>query len=134
MPSSSTSTRSAAVGVVATVLDFGVLLLLVTGLGVPPRLASLPALALGIGAQFLGNKWLAFRDPSPAWLRQASLFLVVEGLGLVANWVIFDRLLVWTPLPYLVCRVLSTSLVYFAICLPLWARIFAEGPSGVRSG
>ena len=132
MPVSTPFSRSAAVGLAATVLDFGVLSLLVTGLGVPARLASLPALALGISVQFIGNKWLAFRDPSPAWLRQAGLFLAVEGLGLLANLVAFDRLLAWTPLPYLACRVISTSLVYFALCLPLWARIFASEPGGMR--
>jgi putative flippase GtrA len=132
MPASTSFSRSALVGLAATVLDFGVLSLLVTGLGVPARLASLPALALGICVQFVGNKWLAFRDPSPEWLRQAGLFLAVEGLGLLANLVVFDRLLVWTPLPYLVCRVVSTSLVYFALCLPLWARIFAGEAGRIR--
>ena len=132
MPVSTPFTRSALVGLAATALDFGVLSLLVTGLGVPARVASLPALALGVLVQFIGNKWLAFRDPSPAWLRQAGLFLAVEGLGLLANVVAFDRLVVWTPLPYLLCRVVSTSLVYFALCLPLWARIFASEPGRIR--
>jgi putative flippase GtrA len=99
---------------------------------VPARLASLPALALGVGVQFLGNKWLAFRDPSPEWPRQAASFLAVEALGLLCNLALFDRLITWTPLPYLLCRVLSSSLVYFALCLPLWARIFAGGEGGVR--
>lgn len=124
--------RSAAVGLVATALDFVVLSLLVTGLAVPARLASLPALALGVGVQFLGNKWLAFRDPSPEWLRQGVLFLAVEALGLLCNLALFDRLIAWTPLPYLLCRVLSTSLVYFGVCLPLWARIFAGGEGRMR--
>lgn len=106
--------------------------MLVTGFGVPARLASLPALALGIGVQFVGNKWLAFRDPSPEWIRQAGLFLAVEGAGFLANVIVFDRLLAWTPLPYLLCRMLSTSLVYFALCLPLWARIFAAESPGAR--
>jgi putative flippase GtrA len=118
--------RSSAVGVLATALDFGVLAMLVSGLGVPARLASVPALLIGIAAQFLGNKLIAFRDPSAAWLRQASLFLGVELLGLLSNLALFDRLVAWTPWPYLVCRALSTSLVYFGLCLPLWARIFAS--------
>lgn len=133
MPSPAILARSAVVGFVATALDFAVLSLLVSGFGVSARLASLPALALGIVVQFFGNKQLAFRDRSPAWLRQAGLFLGVEGLGLLSNLVVFDRLLVWTPLPYLLCRVLSTSLVYFAVCLPLWARIFAHGSATAES-
>lgn len=124
--------RSAVVGVAATLFDFGALSLLVSVFGVPARLASLPALALGIVVQFMGNKWLAFRDASPGWGRQASLFLAVEGVGLLANGIVFDRLLVWTHLPYLVCRILSSSLVYFAFCLPLWARIFATETGSAR--
>jgi len=114
------------VGVVATALDFFVLVLLVSGLGVPPRSASLPALALGVAAQFVGNKWLAFRDRSPHWLRQASCFLLIEVLGFTCNAFCFDRLLVLSHLPYAVCRVLSTAAVYFGVCLPLWSRLFAD--------
>ncbi|HYQ41665.1 MAG TPA: GtrA family protein [Polyangiaceae bacterium] len=125
-----TLSRSAVVGLVATALDFLVLIALVSGLGMAPRLASLPALSLGIATQFVGNKWLAFRDPSRDWLRQAACFLVIEACGFVCNAVCFDRLLVLTHLPYVVCRVLSTSLVYFAVCLPLWTRLFSSADQG----
>lgn len=121
-----TLSRSAVVGLVATGLDFLTLVILVSGLGLAPRIASLPALCLGIAAQFVGNKWLAFRDPSREWLRQAACFLGIELLGFVCNAVCFDRLLVVTHLPYVVCRVLSTSLVYFGVCLPLWSRLFSS--------
>ncbi|HET7542058.1 MAG TPA: GtrA family protein [Polyangiaceae bacterium] len=121
-----TFTRSAAVGLLATGLDFLALIGLVSGLGLAPRIASLPALSLGIAVQFAGNKWLAFRDPSRDWLRQAMSFLAIEALGFACNAVCFDRLLAVTHLPYVVCRVLSTSIVYFGVCLPLWSRLFAS--------
>jgi putative flippase GtrA len=121
-----TLTRSALVGLVATGLDFLVLIILVSGLGLLPRIASLPALSLGIVAQFVGNKWIAFRDPSRDLFRQVTCFLAVELLGFVCNAVCFDRLLVFTHLPYVVCRALSTSIVYFGICLPLWSRLFSN--------
>lgn len=121
-----TLSRSAAVGLVATGLDFFVLIALVSGLGLPPRVASVPALTLGIAAQFVGNKWLAFRNPSRDWLRQAGWFLAIEAFGFLCNAVCFDRLLVLTHLPYVVCRVLSTSIVYFGVCLPLWSRLFGS--------
>jgi putative flippase GtrA len=129
-----TIARSASVGVVATLLDFTLLSLLVSGFSVPPRIASVPALSAGIGAQFLGNQRFAFRGGSRAGLRQLGLFLSVEALGFASNLLLFDRLVTWTPLPYLVCRVLSSAAIYFAICLPLWARVFAGGqpPSPVR--
>jgi putative flippase GtrA len=116
--------RSSAVGLFATGLDFGALALLVSALGVPARVASVPALLLGILVQFVGNKRFVFRDTSREWLRQAGLFMAVEALGFLANLVVFDRLLVLTPLPYLACRLLSTLCVYFGLCWPLWARIF----------
>ena len=121
-----TLSRSAVVGLVATGLDFLVLIALVSGLGLEPRIASFPALSLGIAAQFVGNKWLAFRDRSPDWVRQAGCFLAIEAIGFVCNAVCFDRLLVLTHLPYVVCRALSTSIVYFGVCLPLWSRLFGS--------
>ena len=116
--------RSAGVGLLATATDLVVLAVLVSGLHVSPRLASLPALALGIGVQFVGNKLFAFEDRSKAWMRQGVQFLAVESLGFVANLVLYDLAITRFDLPYLALRLLTTNIVYFAICLPLWSRIF----------
>lgn len=116
--------RSAAIGLVATATDLVALAVLVSGLGFSPRVASVPALALGIAVQFVGNKWFAFGDRSREWLRQGAQFLGVETLGFVANIVLFDLAVTLTKLPYLPLRLLTTNLVYFAICLPLWSLIF----------
>lgn len=129
-----TLSRSAVVGLVATGLDFFVLIALVSGFNVAPRLASIPALTLGIAAQFVGNKWLAFRDPSRDWLRQAGCFLAIEAFGFACNALCFDRLLLLTHLPYVVCRVLSTSIVYFGVCLPLWSRLFGSASRNQLDG
>lgn len=126
--------RSMGVGVFATATDLGVLALLVSGLGWSPRAASLPALLLGIGVQFLGNKLVAFDDRRPEWLRQGAQFLAVEALGFVANLFLFDRAMALTHLPYLPVRLATTSFVYFAICLPLWTRIFRTGPRPLNEG
>lgn len=114
-------------GLLATVTDLGVLALLVSGLGVSPRVASVPALVLGISVQFAGNKWFAFGDRSRDWLRQGAQFLGVEAAGFVANIVLFDLAITLTRLPYLPLRLLTTNLVYFCFCLPLWSRIFRPG-------
>lgn len=119
-----TVARSATIGILATLTDLTALALLVSGFGMSPRLASMPALALGIAVQFVGNKWFAFGDRSPAWLRQGAQFLGVETLGFAANLLLFDLALRFTQLPYLPLRLLTTNLVYFAICLPLWSLIF----------
>jgi len=116
--------RSAAVGLLATATDLVVLAVLVSGLGLSPRVASVPALVLGIGVQFVGNKWFAFGDRSSRWMRQGAQFLGVEAVGFVANLVLFDLAVTLTKLPYLPLRLLTTNLVYFIICLPLWSLIF----------
>ncbi len=127
-PSFRTISRSAGVGVLATALDFVTLIFLVSVLHVPARVASFPALGLGVIAQFIGNKRFAFRDESPDWLRQGACFLAIEALGFACNAFCFDRLLIVTHLPYVICRALSTSLVYFCVCLTLWSRLFASTP------
>lgn len=119
-----TAARSAAVGALATLTDLVALAVLVSGLGLSPRLASVPALVIGIAVQFVGNKWFAFGDRSREWLRQGVQFLGVEALGFTANLLLFDLALRFTPLPYLPLRLLTTSIVYFALCLPLWSLIF----------
>jgi hypothetical protein len=57
-------------------------------------------------------------------VRQGAQFVAVEALGLGLNLMLFDFAVTHTPLPYLAARMLSTSIVYFAVCLPLWSRIF----------
>ena len=119
-----TVARSAAVGALATLTDLVALTVLVSGFGLSPRLASVPALVIGIALQFVGNKWFAFGDRSRDWLRQGTQFLGVEALGFTANLLLFDLAIRFTALPYLPLRLLTTSIVYFAICLPLWSLIF----------
>lgn len=116
--------RSAGVGGLATLVDLGALTLLVSGLGVDPRVASVPSLCLGIVVQFFGNKIVAFRDKRGSWLRQGAQFMGVEALGFIANVALFDLLVARSSFPYLAIRVVVTSLVYFGICLPLWSLIF----------
>jgi len=126
--------RSAGVGVVATALDLGVLALLVTGLGIVPRWASLPALLTGVAAQFVGNKWFAFGDRKAAWLGQLGWFAIVELLAVAANMVLYE--VVMRPLPahfYLPARLVTTSAVYFAVSLPLWSLIFRGTPSARKA-
>jgi putative flippase GtrA len=116
--------RSAGVGLMATGTDLVVLTCLVSVAGLSARLASMPALAAGVVLQFAGNKWFAFEDRSRRWVRQSLEFLAVEALGLATNLALFDLVMAHTALPYLPVRLATTSFVYFAICLPLWARVF----------
>jgi len=115
--------RSLLVGGAATALDLGMLALLITGMGTAPRLANAPALIAGVGLQFVGNKLFAFRDGSSRWVAQGAQFLAVEALAFVLNLAIFDVLVRW-GLPFVAARLLGSSVVYLAVCLPLWSQIF----------
>jgi putative flippase GtrA len=117
--------RSSVVGMVATLTDLVALTILVEVARLPARMASLPALILGVAIQFVGNKLFAFRDRSPAWLEQAAAFALVESLGVAANFLLFDLAMALGTLPYLPVRMVTTFVVYFGVCLPLWGRIFA---------
>jgi len=119
--------RSGGVGALATAFDLAVLAVLVSGAGIEARSASLPSLSAGILVQFVGNKLLAFRDHSPDWGRQLALFIGVEACGFACNLLLFHLAISWLPLPYLALRLVTTSVVYFGVCLPLWSRVFRAG-------
>jgi putative flippase GtrA len=123
--------RSAGVGALATIVDLAALALLTHAAGLPPRTASAPALLLGVAVQFVGNKRFAFQDDDPAWAAQALRFAAVEAVAFAANLCLFDLAARTTPAPPVALRLVTTSLVYFGLCLPLWSRIFRDGrPEG----
>jgi putative flippase GtrA len=119
-----TLTRSAGVGLVATLLDLLLLWALVEGAGLSAAAANVPALLAGVVAQFAGNKWLAFRDRSPDVARQGAQFALVEAGALALNAVGFHLAVTLTAVPYLPARLLVSTLVYFGWSYALWARIF----------
>lgn len=118
--------RSAAVGLVATLVDLAALSVLISAFAWTPRSASLPALALGVATQFVGNKIFAFRNRERAWLRQGAKFAIVEAASFSLNIALFDIAVTRLPLPPVAVRLVTTSVVYFAFCLPLWSHIFRE--------
>ncbi len=123
--------RSALVGVVATAADLGTLWLLIRGLGVPPVGANVPALLVGVTVQYLGNKYVAFRDMSRDHLRQGSRFLLVEAGTFLLNSAGFHVLVTQTALPFYAARLVVALAVYSGFSFPLWARIFRTRPTGV---
>lgn len=116
--------RGVGVGALATSADLFTLALLVHAFGVSPRVASVPALSLGVAIQFVGSKLLTFRDREGRWGPQALRFLSVEALAFALNVALFDAAVRAVPLPPVVLRLVTTNVVYFGVCLPLWARIF----------
>lgn len=120
-----TFVRSVLVGLVATAVDVGALLVLVQLGGLSPVAANVPALLLGVLLQYLSNKYVAFRDPSPDHLRQGGLFALVEVGTLALNAAGFHLLVTLTPVPCALARPIVTLVVYCLFSYPLWTRIFS---------
>jgi len=119
--------RSAAVGAAATLADLSALFLLVQVAGVTAALANVPALLLGVAAQFVGNRQFAFRDQARrgrALAVQGGQFLLVEAGALGLNALFFELIVARTKVPYLLARLVSSALVYAGYSFPLWNRIF----------
>ncbi len=126
--------RSAVVGLVATLADLITLAVFVHGLGVSAALANVPALALGVLIQFVGNKIWAFEERSTeasVLMRQGSMFLAVEVVAFALNAALFHLAAVVFAIPALFARIAVSSLVYFGFSYRLWARIFRPARSGL---
>lgn len=122
----STLSRSAIVGVAATLADLATLAVL-DAFGVRPAWANVPALTLGIVIQFVGNKLWAFRDrnnDARALARQGGAFLAIEAVAFALNAILFHLLVVVAGFPTLLGRVLVSAAVYFGFSYPLWGRVF----------
>lgn len=119
--------RSLLAGGLATLVDLGVLALLVSGLHLAPRVANGPALLAGAVVAFFGNRHFAFRAGGGRLGRQALLFAIVELVALGLNGVLFDTVLRAVPAAthaYAVVRLVTTNLVYLAFSYPMWRFVF----------
>jgi putative flippase GtrA len=145
--------RAGAAGIAATLVDLGVLALLVSALHWNARAASIPALFAGGVANFVGNRHFAFRSgdtpdtPGRAQrgslARQAALYTIVELVALALNGVLYDFALRTVPVAagaYWAVRLVTSHVVFLAWSYPLWRRVFVisvrasgravRGPSG----
>jgi putative flippase GtrA len=120
--------RAGVAGALATLVDLGALSLLVSGFGVNARLASIPALALGGIANFVGNRHFAFRAGSGSLARQAVLYTMTEVIALALNGALYDAVLRTHPAAshvYVWVRIVTSHVVFLAWSYPLWQRVFA---------
>ena len=124
--------RSALAGGLATLVDLGVLGLLVSGFGVPARVANVPALVAGGVVNFVGNRTYAFRATGDL-ARQAALYTLVEIVALALNGILFElgmRALAAGACAgafagaYLPLRLVTSNLVFVFFSYPLWRRVF----------
>ena len=120
--------RALLAGGAATLADIAVLALLVSVVGLAPRLASLPALLAGGVVNFVGNRHFAFRATSGSLAKQAVLYTVVELAALAANGVLFDVVIRLLPpglaWAYVPVRLVTSHLVFLAWSYPLWRLVF----------
>jgi putative flippase GtrA len=122
--------RGSAVGIVATLLDMGVLAILVEGLRLAPAQANVPALIAGAAVQFLGCRHLVFRACTGSVPRQLVGFAATEAGTLALNGIVFHLLVSLTPVPYPLARMLGTFLVFVGFSYPLWGRVFRPASAG----
>ena len=80
------ATRSLAIGAGATFVDVTIGTILVTFLGMPTRFGAMCALAVGTTVNFLGHRYIAFRetnakvaDPALRWLAMTVLQTIAHG-------------------------------------------------------
>jgi putative flippase GtrA len=124
--------RAGIAGVAATLVDLAVLALLVTGMHVDARAASIPALLAGGIANFVGNRHFAFRAREGNVWRQALLYALVEVMALAFNGLLYDNVLRTWPVAthlYWAVRLATSHAVFLVWSYPLWKRVFA-----VRNG
>ncbi|QOV88451.1 GtrA family protein [Humisphaera borealis] len=125
-------TASAIVGIVASIVDYGVLLLAVW-LGMAERWAIIPACVAGIVVQFFGNQRFAFKAHTHgdrgAFGRQVWRFLLVEALTLLLNAVVYNLLREAAGIDYRWARLIAAFGVYMLFSLPMWHWVFAKPKS-----
>jgi putative flippase GtrA len=118
--------RGAGIGVLATIVDLAVLLLLVEGAGISPLVANIPALLVGAAVQFVGCRHVVFRSREAKLGQQIVGFAVTEAATLALNGLAFHVLLTLTPVPYPFARPIGTFLVFVLFSFPMWRLVFRQ--------
>jgi putative flippase GtrA len=120
--------RAFLAGAAATLADVAVLAVLVSLLGLSPRVANIPALVVGGVVNFLGNRHFAFRATSGSLAKQAALYTIVELAALAANGVLFDVVMRLLPTnlawAYVPVRLVTSHVVFLLWSYPLWRFVF----------
>jgi putative flippase GtrA len=119
--------RAGAAGIFATAIDLLVLSVLVSGFHVSAQVANIPALLAGGVANFVGNRWFAFRAQRGSLPKQALGYSLVEIVALALNGWLFAVAMHALPQAshlYWLVRIATTHLVFLAWSYPLWCLVF----------
>lgn len=128
MNSNSSFFRSLVVGALATLVDVAILTLLVELAHLSPSIANIPALIAGAIVQFIGCRNWVFQASGGNFSQQLAAFFGTEIGALVLNAVVFQVLLLTTPIPYGALRPVGCFLVFIFFCYPAWRAIFQADP------
>lgn len=113
------------IGGLATLVDLGLLVLLVEVFGLSPEAANVPALLGGAVVQFVGCRELVFRSDKRSVRSTLVPFALVEVGTLLLNALLFVGLVKLLPLPYAAVRLFTTFVVFVGFSFPAWHWVFA---------
>jgi putative flippase GtrA len=119
--------RSGGAGAVATLADLLALTIMKEGFGIPPEVASVPALTLGTLIMFFAQKHFVFQSKGGSVARELVLFGAVQAGGYVITLAGYDaalRFVPWLAAHYVVARLVVTNLVWLTYSFPLWHWVF----------
>ena len=110
-----------AVGLVATAIQYGALLITVQGLHRDPVLGSSVGFVLGAVVNYLLNYHVTFRSANPH-VSTAARFVVISSAGLLLNGSIMYGLVQWLHVLYWLAQIAATVAVtvWNFLCSALW--------------
>lgn len=100
----------AGVGLVATAIQYAVLLVSVRSLHLDPVLGSSAGFLISAVANYLLNYHFTFESTNPH-LSAATRFAVITSAAFVLNGVIMFTLIQWLRVPYIVAQLIATGVV-----------------------
>ena len=119
----------------ATAVDFSVMIALVELAGLPPPLATIAAAASGGVTNFtLGRAW-AFRDVHTGSMGgQAARYAVVSAGGALLNAGVLAAMLAVSAIPYVLARLVVSYAVSLAYTYPMHTRVVFRAQSARPEG
>jgi putative flippase GtrA len=117
--------RSSLMGMLASAVDFGTLVLCARLLGIDPLWSKALALLLGSATQFVGSRHFAFRARSGQLHRQLKLYVAAEVCATLLTLVVFRVMMRTLHMPLELANLVTGPIVHIGFSYPVWKRIFA---------
>ena len=124
--------RVGASGVIATAIDVVCLVVLVEMFGVYVTVAAFLAATAGAVANFLVNKFWAFRDPTPIDVRQVASYGLVSLTTACFMALSVHVFAVLIGFPYLAAKALAAVMVFLLWSYPAQSRLVFPEPGPIE--